>query len=95
MAVRDIYSIIKSPVLTEKATKLLENRIYTFYVDINANKIEIKNAIEKLYNVKVERVNSIIEKGKTKRLRFNQSGKTKTFKKAIVKLKKGYEIKLG
>jgi len=58
------------------------------------NKIEIKNAVEKIYNVKVEKVNIMNVKGKTKRIRWNQEGKTPTWKKAIVTLKRGYEIKI-
>ena len=56
--------------------------------------IEIKNAIEKVYNVKVKDVSSLIVKGKTKRVRWNQPGKTVAWKKAIITLKKGFEIKL-
>jgi large subunit ribosomal protein L23 len=92
--VRSIYSIIKSPLLAEKTNRLIAWRKYAFIVDRNANKIEIKKAIEKLYNVKVEKVNTIIVKGKTKRLRWNQPGKTSSFKKAIVTLKEGFEIKI-
>ncbi|HIE35768.1 MAG TPA: 50S ribosomal protein L23 [Candidatus Omnitrophica bacterium] len=89
-----IYSVIKSPLLTEKTNRFIPQRKYAFLVDKQANKIQIKRAIEKLYNVKVEKINTLIVKGRTKRLRWNQPGKTSSFKKAIVTLKEGFEIKI-
>lgn len=91
---RSVYSIIKSALITEKASILMPYRKYIFWVDKRANKIEIKRAVEKIYNVKVERVNSSMVKGKTKRVRWNQPGKTASWKKAVVTLKEGNEIKL-
>ncbi len=92
---KGIYGIIKSPIVSEKSTKLGAWRKYAFYVDLKTNKIEIKKALEKLYKVKVAKINSLILKGKTKRLRFNQPGKTVSRKKVIVTLKPGFEIKLS
>ena len=69
-------------------------RKYIFWVDSRANKIEIKRAVEKIYNVKVEGVTSMMVKGRTKRVRWNQPGKTASWKKAVVTLKEGNEIKL-
>ena len=91
---KSVYSIIKSPLVTEKSTKGSIYRKYVFGVDRNANKIEIKRAIEKIYNVKVEKVASAVIKGKTKRIRANQPGKTTDWKKAVLTLKEGFEIKL-
>ncbi|MFH1518987.1 MAG: 50S ribosomal protein L23 [Candidatus Omnitrophota bacterium] len=93
-ALKSIYSIIKSPLVTEKTTRDSVCRKYAFWVDKEANKIEIKHAIEKIYKVKVTRTSVLIVKGKTKRLRSNQAGKTTSWKKAIVTLKEGFEIKI-
>ncbi|MDD5069316.1 MAG: 50S ribosomal protein L23 [Candidatus Omnitrophica bacterium] len=90
---KSIYSIIKAPLVTEKASVGLTQRKYVFLVDKTANKLEIKNAITKLYKVKVENVTSMVVKGKMKRLRGNQQGKTAAWKKAVVTLKPGSEIK--
>ena len=88
--------IIKKPVITEKMTAISEklNR-YAFIVDKRANKIQIKEEVEKLYNVKVESVNTMNYAGKTKS-RYTKSGvvtgKADAFKKAIVTLKEGETI---
>ena len=89
-----IYSVIKSSLITEKTTRLAPERKYFFRVNKRSNKIEIKRSVEKIYRVKVENVATITIKGKTKRLRWNQPGKTSSWKKAIVTLKKGYDIKI-
>lgn len=91
---KSIYSVIKSPLVTEKTSRDALGHKYAFWVDRDANKIEIKKAVEKVYNVKVDRVNSLLIKGRTKRIRWNQAGKTSSWKKAIVTLKEGFEIKL-
>lgn len=88
------YTVIKSPLVTEKASQINPYGKYLFWVDKEANKIDIKRAVEKVYNVKVQRVNSQIVKGKTKRIKWNQPGRTSSWKKAVVTLKKGFEIKL-
>ena len=89
-----ITDVLKKPVLTEKSLMLqqAENK-YTFDVELTANKIEIKNAVEKMFDVKVESVNIMNVKPKTKRM-GRYVGKTNKRKKAIVKLKEGYEINL-
>ena len=85
--------IIISPLISEKSTNLkLNNNSYVFRVSVNANKIEIRNAIEKVFNVRVEKVNTICQRGKVKRMGRN-SGKRADWKKAIVKLHKGESIK--
>jgi len=91
---KSIYSIIKSALVTEKSTKDIVYRKYFFWVDKDANKIEIKRAIEKIYSVKVDKVASMMVKGKMKRVRGNLAGKTTAWKKAVVTLKEGSEIKL-
>lgn len=88
------YSVIKSPLITEKSNREIAYRKYCFWVDRAANKIEIKRAIEKVYKVKVDKVSAMIVKGKTKKVRWNQPGKTTAWKKAVVTLKQGSEIKL-
>ena len=87
-----ITDIIKKPVInTEKARTLLENNEYVFIVDRRANKLQIKDAVEKLFNVKVEGVNTLNIKSKNKRFRMSMY-KTSAIKKAIVKLKAGESI---
>ncbi|HOV80701.1 MAG TPA: 50S ribosomal protein L23 [Bacillota bacterium] len=85
--------ILKKPVVTEKSTSLMQKNKYTFIVDPKANKIEIKQAVEHLFKVKVEKVNTMRVKGKWKRVR-NIPGKTPDTKKAIVKLRKGDKIEI-
>ena len=75
--------IIIAPVVTEKSNDELQQGKYTFKVNKNATKVEIANAVEKLFEVKVLNVNTMIVKGKTKRVRY-QEGKTPDWKKAIV-----------
>lgn len=86
--------IIKAPIITEKSSTLAQNNTYVFSVDIRANKTQIKNAIEKIFNVKVENVNTINVKPKKKRV-GRYAGKTQRIKKAIVKLQKGSSIELN
>jgi len=93
--VKNIFSTIKSRLITEKSAADSVYRKYAFWVKRNANKIEIRQAVEKVYNVKVEAVHSMMVKGKMKRIRWNQPGKKSDWKKAIVTLKKGFEIKEG
>lgn len=84
-----MYEIIKRPVVTEKSnTHALAHNEYAFKVDVSSNRTEIKQAIEKLFNVKVIRVNTLIARDESKRL-GKMPGKRKLWKKAIVKLKEG------
>ena len=78
--------IIIKPVLTEKGYDGIADKKYTFIVKKNANKTEIKDAVEKIFGVKVEKVNTVSCKGKLKRMGRN-SGYTPDRKKAIVTLK--------
>ena len=75
--------IIIAPIVTEKSNDMLQQGKYTFEVNKNATKIEIANAVEKLFEVKVLKVNTISVKGKSKRVGYHQ-GKTSDWKKAIV-----------
>ena len=87
--------IIKSPIITEKSASLAqEKNTITFSVDTKANKTEIKNAVEKIFDVKVDSVNTINVKPKKKRV-GRYVGKTNKVKKAIVKLKEGSKIELN
>ena len=75
--------IIIAPIITEKSNDMVQQGKYTFKVNKNATKVEIANAVEKLFEVKVLKVNTISVKGKTKRVGYHQ-GKTSDWKKAIV-----------
>ena len=87
-------NIIKAPIITEKTADLAQNaNTYTFSVDTKANKTQIKQAIEALFNVKVESVNTINVQPKKKR-GGRYVGKTNKVKKAIVNLKEGSSIAL-
>ena len=86
--------IIKAPIITEKSSDLAKSNTIVFSVDVNANKIQIKQAIEKVFNVKVESVNTINVKPKKKRV-GRYPGKTNRVKKAIVKLCEGSSIELN
>ena len=86
--------IIKAPIITEKSSNLAANNVITFSVDVRANKTQIKQAIEKIFNVKVENVNTVNVKPKKRRV-GRYTGLTNRCKKAIVKLAEGEEINLG
>lgn len=90
----DYRDIIIAPVITEKSTDITSNELkYVFKVNAKANKNQIKLAIEKIFNVKVESVNTINVQGKKKRV-GRYSGMTNKYKKAIVTLKSGNKIEL-
>jgi large subunit ribosomal protein L23 len=89
---KDPYQIIIRPVITEKSSGLKDkNKEVCFEVALRANKIEIKRAIEHLFKVKVDRVRTETKLGKERRV-GRSSGKTKSWKKAIVRLKKGEKM---
>ncbi len=103
---RTPYDIILRPIITEKSHRLANMEVkssktkevrkiskVTFEVAMDATKPEIKEAVERIFGVKVEKVNTMIVKGKRKGIRFLK-GKKKDWKKAIVTLKPGYEIDL-
>ena len=87
------YDIIKTLVRTEKATMLEPQRKYLFHVAPKATKIDIKRAVEEIYNVKVSAVNTSILFGKLKRVR-QEEGRTSPWKRAIVTLKEGQKIEV-
>ena len=82
------YDVIRKPIITEKSTMASENNAVVFEVAIDANKPQIKEAVESLFNVKVKAVNTSITKGKVKRFK-GQLGKRKDIKKAYVTLEEG------
>ncbi|MBN2297841.1 MAG: 50S ribosomal protein L23 [Deltaproteobacteria bacterium] len=89
---KDFAKILERPIITEKGTMLRQNsNQLVFAVHRDANKIEIKQAIEELFNVHVEDVKTIVVKGKKKRWGMHQY-KRSTWKKAVVKLKAGESI---
>ncbi len=86
-----LYDIIKSPVITEKATLLSEQNKVVFKVASTATKPQIKEAVEKLFDVKVKSVNTLVTKGKVKIFRGTR-GQRSDVKKAIVTLEEGQTI---
>lgn len=91
---RDIYQVIDTVRMSEKAALLQEDNVYTFKVDRRANKIEIRHAVEKLFGVKVTSVRTANYDGKAKRRRRADAGRTARWKKAFVQLKDGDSLDL-
>lgn len=90
----NIWRVIKKPLITEKSEWIREKlNQYTFLVDTNANKVEIKRAVEKIFEVKVDKVRTLRYKGKPKRIRFTR-GRTPQWKKAVVTLVEGDRIEI-
>ncbi len=89
-----MLDIIKGPIMTEKSAGLAQNNVITFSVDVKANKTQIKQAIEKKFNVKVLNVNTVTVRPKKKRV-GKYTGYTNKVKKAIVTLKEGSSIELN
>ena len=83
---KNVYDIIRRPVITEQSMAGVADNKYVFMVDINANKTEIKEAVEAIFGVKVAKVNTIRMQGKVKRVGANPAGKRADYKKAIVTL---------
>lgn len=86
---RNPYQIVQTVLVTEKGTELAENGQYTLRVAKDANKIEIKSAVETLFDVKVAAVNTLNRKGKRKRMRTSRYGRRPDWKKAVVTLSEG------
>ena len=80
------YDIIKRPVITEQSMESVADKKYVFMVDINANKTEIKAAVETVFGVKVAKINTIRMQGKVKRTGAYPAGRRSAYKKAIVTL---------
>lgn len=89
----DARSIIIRPVVSERSFSNMEENKYTFEVHKDANKYQIKDAVEEIFGVKVARVNTLIVKTKNKRVRY-VTGKTRSWKKAIVTLREGESIEI-
>ena len=89
---KDPHSIVIKPVITEKSTFATDlHNAYTFRVASDSNRIEIKNAVEDIFDVKVKKVNTLKQRGKRKRI-GRSIGFTSGFKKAVVTLHRGYKI---
>ncbi|KAB2833171.1 MAG: 50S ribosomal protein L23, partial [Caedimonadaceae bacterium] len=88
------YDVIKSPIITEKATIASQDRQFVFYVSTCATKTDIKEAVEAIFKVKVDAVNTLNVKGKTKRFK-GFLGRRSDRKKACVSLKEGHTIDIG
>ena len=84
----NVYDIIIRPIITERSMVDVANKKYVFEVAKDAGKVEIKNAVEKIFGVKVAKVNTINYDGKAKRLGAGRPGKRKSWKKAYVQLTK-------
>ncbi len=91
MREEELYDVIRAPLVTEKSTMVSESNQVMFKVAMTATKPDIKEAIERLFNVKVLAVNTLIRKGKVKRFR-GVKGQQSDFKKAIVTLEEGQTI---
>ena len=85
---KDPRDVIVKPIISEKSYALIDEGKYTFEVDPRSNKTEIKQAVEQIFNVKVDTINTLNRQGKTRRTRFGM-GKRKDTKRAIVTLKSG------
>ena len=83
---KNVYDIIRRPVITEQSMEAVADKKYVFMVDVNANKTQIKEAVELAFGVKVAKVNTIRMQGKAKRTGAYPVGKRPEFKKAIVTL---------
>jgi large subunit ribosomal protein L23 len=88
---RNPHEVLIKPVVTEKTTNLMEENKYTFEVDKDANKIEIKHAVESIFKVNVVDVKTLTVKSKPKRM-GKYVGRTSSWKKAIVTLKPGERL---
>ena len=83
---KNVYDIIKRPVITEQSMESVADKKYVFEVDINANKTEIKEAVEAVFGVKVAKINTVRMQGKVKRTGAYPAGRQAAYKKAIVTL---------
>ncbi len=90
---KDPREIIIRPIITERSYDAMEDNVYTFEVAKDANKIEIRQAVESIFGVKVVKVRTLNVKPKPKRVRYHQ-GYTRTWKKAMVTLAEGDTIEI-
>ena len=89
----NVYDIVIRPIITERSMASVADKKYVFEVAKDANKVEIRQAIEAIFNVKVVKVNTLNVKSKPKRVRY-QEGRTRTWKKAMVTLAEGETIEI-
>ena len=87
----NFYNTILSPIITEKSTKISEKNQFVFKVKINSNKKQIKEAVEKLFKVKVKNIKTIKVKGKNKVFKGTK-GRRSDYKKAVICLNKGENL---
>ena len=90
---QNYLKVIKAPIITEKSASMADKNTVVFSVDPKANKTQIKQAVEKIFDVKVESVNTVNVKPKKRRV-GKYTGKTKTYKKAYVTLVDGQAIEM-
>lgn len=83
---KNVYDIIKRPVITEQSMEGVADKKYVFMVDVNSNKTEIRTAVETAFGVKVAKVNTIRMQGKLKRTGAYPQGRQASYKKAVVTL---------
>ncbi len=83
---KNVYDIIKRPVITEQSMESVGDKKYVFMVDVDSNKTEIKEAVEKIFSVKVKKVNTVRMQGKMKRTGAYPQGRRAAYKKAVVTL---------
>lgn len=88
---KNAHDVVKGMIRTEKGSAMQALNKYLFWVDKSSNKIEIKKAVEDIYKVKADSVNTVTMRGKLKRVRY-AIGKTSDWKKAVVTLKAGNKI---
>tara|TARA_R110000868_G_scaffold262401_1_gene520851 strand:- start:15960 stop:16259 length:300 start_codon:yes stop_codon:yes gene_type:complete len=86
-----MYQVLVKPVITEKTSQIAGDNVVTFVVAENSTKLEIKAAVENIYGVKVSKVNTLNQQGKTKRFKGHMGRRSDT-KKAMVKLAEGHNI---
>ena len=89
---RNVYDIVKHPLITEKATSLEKHRKYFFAVDKKANKHQVREAVQMIYKVTVTNVCIICVRPKKRKYKFSQEGYRAGYKKAVVTLKEGEKI---
>jgi len=91
--VQNPYDTLRKPLVTEKTMAGQQKGVYTFVVGMDVNKIDVKQAVEKIYTVKVASVRMVRVKGKSKRMKnMLLEGRRKDWKKAYVKLKEGFRL---
>ena len=84
---KSVYDVLRKPIVTERSMARVDEKVYVFRVDMSANKLEIKEAVETIYpGTKVEKVRTMIVPGKKKRNGAYPAGYTSEWKKAIIKL---------